>query len=159
MDLFVLRHGKAEPSSDEPEDMKRALTAEGRNEIRKVARWMRSKKFGFNIIATSPLIRAHETAEIVARSLGQKDDSKSGRNLRQVAIRIHCAIMQHSLVNMLPSSSSGTNLRCRCLSAGSFPDLILPLSISQKEDWQKSGIIRSINGRPVNFNGCSRPGR
>lgn len=73
MDLFVLRHGKAEPSSDEPEDMKRALTAEGRNEIRKVARWMRSKKFGFNIIATSPLIRAHETAEIVARSLGQKD--------------------------------------------------------------------------------------
>ena len=73
MDLFVLRHGKAEPSSYEPDDMKRALTTEGRNEIRKVAMWMRSKKFGFDVIATSPLTRAHETAEIVARSLGQKD--------------------------------------------------------------------------------------
>jgi phosphohistidine phosphatase len=34
---------------------------------------MRSKKFGFDVIATSPLTRSHETAEIVARSLGQKD--------------------------------------------------------------------------------------
>jgi phosphohistidine phosphatase len=34
---------------------------------------MRLKKIRFDIIATSPLIRAHETAEIVARTLGRKD--------------------------------------------------------------------------------------
>jgi phosphohistidine phosphatase len=34
---------------------------------------MRSKKLRFDVIATSPLTRANETAEIVARSLGQKD--------------------------------------------------------------------------------------
>jgi phosphohistidine phosphatase len=34
---------------------------------------MRTKKIRFDVIATSPLTRAHETAEIVARSLGQKD--------------------------------------------------------------------------------------
>jgi phosphohistidine phosphatase len=73
MDLFVLRHGKAGPSSDGPDDSKRALTGDGKNEIRKVGKWMRSKKFGFDVIATSPLSRSYETAEIVARLLGQKD--------------------------------------------------------------------------------------
>ena len=72
MDLFVLRHGKAGPSFDGSDDSKRALTGDGRNEIRKVASWMRQKKFGFEVIATSPLTRSLETAEIVARSLGQK---------------------------------------------------------------------------------------
>ncbi len=49
------------------------LTSEGRSEMRKVARWIRSKKIRFEVIATSPLTRAHETAEIVARALKQKD--------------------------------------------------------------------------------------
>jgi phosphohistidine phosphatase len=73
MDLFVLRHGKAGQSSDSPDDSTRALTREGRAEIRDVARWMRSKKFRFDVIASSPLTRAWETAEIVARLLGRND--------------------------------------------------------------------------------------
>jgi phosphohistidine phosphatase len=73
MDLFVLRHGKAGQSSDGSNDRKRALTADGKDEMRKVGKWMRSKKFGFTVIATSPLTRAYETADIVARSLDQKD--------------------------------------------------------------------------------------
>jgi phosphohistidine phosphatase len=72
MDLFVLRHGKAEPSSDGSDDSKRALTGDGKKEIRKVGKWMRRKKFRFDVIATSPLTRASETAEIIARVLGQK---------------------------------------------------------------------------------------
>jgi len=73
MDLFVLRHGKAGQSSGGPDDRKRALTADGKDEIRNVGKWMRRKKFGFEVIATSPLTRAYETADIVARSLGQKE--------------------------------------------------------------------------------------
>jgi phosphohistidine phosphatase len=73
MDLFVLRHGKAGPSLNGSDDSKRALTGDGKDEIRKVGKWMRRKKFKFDIIATSPLTRAYETAEIVARSLGQKN--------------------------------------------------------------------------------------
>jgi len=72
MNLFVLRHGKAEQSSDRA-DGKRALTGEGKDEMRKIGKWMQQKKFRFDVIATSPLIRAYETAEIVARSLGQKE--------------------------------------------------------------------------------------
>ena len=73
MDLFILRHGKAGPSSSEPDDRKRELTADGKDEIRRQAQWMRSRKFMFDVIATSPFTRAYETAEIIARILGQKD--------------------------------------------------------------------------------------
>jgi phosphohistidine phosphatase len=72
MDLFVLRHGKAEQSSEKA-DGKRVLTADGKDEMRKIGKWMQQKKFRFDVIATSPLTRAYETAEIVARSLGQKE--------------------------------------------------------------------------------------
>jgi phosphohistidine phosphatase len=73
MDLFILRHGKAAESSGGTDDAARALTGDGKDEIKKVARWMKSKKFRFDVIATSPLKRAFETAEIIARSLGQED--------------------------------------------------------------------------------------
>jgi phosphohistidine phosphatase len=73
MDLFILRHGKAGQPSVGSDDSARALTDEGRDEVRKVARWMRQKKFRFDLIATSPLTRALQTAEIVAGSLDCKD--------------------------------------------------------------------------------------
>jgi phosphohistidine phosphatase len=73
MDIFVLRHGKAGQSSDNPDDSKRTLTADGKDEIRKIGKWMRQKKLKFEVIATSPLTRAYETAEIIARSLDKKD--------------------------------------------------------------------------------------
>jgi len=72
MDLYILRHGKAGQSFNRPEDSDRKLTSEGRSDIRKVARWIRSKKIRFEVIATSPLTRAYETAEIVARTLKEK---------------------------------------------------------------------------------------
>jgi len=73
MDLFILRHGKAAESSGGTDDAARALTEDGKDGIQKVARWMKSKKYRFDVIATSPLKRAYETAEIIAKSLGQKD--------------------------------------------------------------------------------------
>jgi len=73
MDLYILRHGKAGQSSESSDDSKRALTSTGKKEIRDIARWMRKEKFTFDVIASSPLIRASETADIVARTLDQKD--------------------------------------------------------------------------------------
>jgi len=73
MDLFVLRHGKAGQSTGDPDDSTRPLTPGGREEIRDIARWMRRERFRFDIIASSPLIRASETAGIVARALDRKD--------------------------------------------------------------------------------------
>jgi phosphohistidine phosphatase len=73
MDLFVLRHGKAGHSSDDPDDSTRPLTPNGREEIREIARWMRRERFRFDVIASSPLTRASETAGIIARALDRKD--------------------------------------------------------------------------------------
>jgi len=73
MDLYILRHGKAGQSFNRPGDSERKLTADGRSEMRKVARWIRGKKIRFDVIATSPLARAKETAEIVARVLKEKE--------------------------------------------------------------------------------------
>jgi phosphohistidine phosphatase len=72
VDLFILRHGKAEQSGA-PGDAERRLTAKGRDEITEIAEWMASGEFVFDVIATSPLARARETAEIVAAALLQKD--------------------------------------------------------------------------------------
>lgn len=73
MDLVILRHGKAGPSAGGPGEAARALTAEGRDAIRKVGLWMQKREFQFDLIATSPLARACETAGIVAGLLGQED--------------------------------------------------------------------------------------
>jgi phosphohistidine phosphatase len=73
MDLFLLRHGKAGQSSHNSDDGARKLTKAGRSEIRKVARWMKKKNLRFNCIATSPLARAYQTAEIMAKLLDLKE--------------------------------------------------------------------------------------
>jgi len=73
MDLFILRHGKAGKSSAGTADAARRLTREGKDEVKKVARWMKGNKYSFDVIATSPLKRAYGTAKIVAVVLGQKD--------------------------------------------------------------------------------------
>jgi len=73
MDLFILRHGKAGKASAGPDDAARALTREGKDGITQVAQWMKAEQFLFETIATSPLKRARQTAEIVASVLGQDD--------------------------------------------------------------------------------------
>ena len=71
MDLYVLRHGKAEvfPSAG-GKDADRPLTRQGRNEIQQIASWMMKNRCRFTMIATSHLKRAEETAEIVAGVYG-----------------------------------------------------------------------------------------
>jgi phosphohistidine phosphatase SixA len=57
------------PSSGQ--DAERALTVSGSEEVEEVAACIRALKMEFDIIATSPLKRASETAEVVAKALKQ----------------------------------------------------------------------------------------
>ncbi len=69
MELFVLRHGEAgNRQKMMAADTKRALTAAGREEIGEVVRGMSRLKIDPDRILTSPLVRARETADIVAKS-------------------------------------------------------------------------------------------
>lgn len=70
MDLYILRHGKAEDAGNGITDAERKLTKKGRDEIAGVVEWMAAQDLVFDLIATSPLARASETAEIVAEGLG-----------------------------------------------------------------------------------------
>lgn len=70
MDLFILRHGKAGQNTGDPSsDRERVLTKEGRADLLTIAQWIASEDYRFDLIATSPLRRAYESAEIVARFL------------------------------------------------------------------------------------------
>jgi phosphohistidine phosphatase len=72
VDLYILRHGKAEPGGLGLEDAKRKLTGKGKEEIALIAQWMASRGIKFDVIATSPHKRAYETAGIIAASRGLK---------------------------------------------------------------------------------------
>ena len=68
---FLVRHGAAEDRHALGDDA-RALTAEGRTELRKLAREL-SSELELTAIATSPLVRAVQTAEILAEACGVRD--------------------------------------------------------------------------------------
>lgn len=66
MNLYILRHGEAEDQAETGGDGARRLTARGRERLRASAAGMRSSGLKFDGILTSPLVRAAETADIVA---------------------------------------------------------------------------------------------
>ena len=69
MDLYILRHGKAEELSQKVKsDSKRKLTEAGRTEMELIARSIRLMGIKFTLVASSPLIRARQTAGIVAKA-------------------------------------------------------------------------------------------
>jgi phosphohistidine phosphatase len=66
MQLFFMRHGLAERSRQGGDDFERPLTAEGRADIEKSARRLREIGLRPDYILTSPLVRARQTADILA---------------------------------------------------------------------------------------------
>ncbi len=71
MELYFLRHGLAgEPSQWNGDDDDRPLTEEGRARTAREGAGFARLKLVPDLILTSPLVRASQTAEIVARELG-----------------------------------------------------------------------------------------
>lgn len=74
MKILLLRHGIAvEPGTPGYErDSERPLTPEGRRKVRLIAKALARLRIIPDVIFTSPLVRAHQTAEIVATVLRLK---------------------------------------------------------------------------------------
>ena len=69
-ELYVIRHGLAEERGDAwPDDSKRPLTGDGMSRMRKSARGLARIGVTIDIVLTSPLVRARQTAELVAGGL------------------------------------------------------------------------------------------
>ena len=84
MELFIIRHAIAEPlgKPNEFSDDRRALTDEGRNRMREIVKGLTKLGVQIDLIITSPLVRAIETAEIVSTGLGlNKKDIRQTLNL------------------------------------------------------------------------------
>jgi phosphohistidine phosphatase len=70
--LYFLRHGLADwPDWRKPDDQ-RPLTEEGVKKMKASARTIAKLDLGLTLILSSPLVRARQTAEIVADRLGLK---------------------------------------------------------------------------------------
>jgi phosphohistidine phosphatase len=78
MNLYLLRHGIAvDPSApDFANDAERPLTPKGRRRLRQIAEAMGALKISFDLILSSPYVRARQTAEIVTKALKRKKKLK-----------------------------------------------------------------------------------
>jgi phosphohistidine phosphatase len=129
LQVFVLRHGEAGARVDEPEkDDARPLTQDGRREVELVAGSLPRVGVGFDLIATSPLPRALQTAEIVARrfkmlnKLEQWDELKPSSEAQNLYRRLsrqkqgsRLLIVGHEpqlsgMIGQIIAGSSGVNL-------------------------------------------------
>ena len=70
MEIYLLRHAIAEDAAPGQADDTRALTAEGREKLRRVLKRARQADVSPSLILSSPYRRALETAEIAAEALG-----------------------------------------------------------------------------------------
>lgn len=96
MKLYILRHGDAvEPGDARFEENERPLTAKGIQRTELLASALRQMEIAFDVILSSPLMRARETAEIVARRLRLErrlqwtDDLAPGGSLERLVRQIN----------------------------------------------------------------------
>jgi phosphohistidine phosphatase len=83
MNLFIIRHAIAvdEGASEYEDDSQRPLTDKGRKKMRQIAKGLRTLGVGFDLILSSPYVRAKETAEILADVLKMKKNIEFSENL------------------------------------------------------------------------------
>ena len=73
-ELLLMRHGQAEDYADGG-DAARPLTSRGRDDVARVGRALRRLSLMPNLSVSSPLLRARQTAEIVAQAAGATLDA------------------------------------------------------------------------------------
>jgi phosphohistidine phosphatase len=67
--LWLLRHGEAEPHDARPDDERR-LTERGEDQSRDAGRALSALGVAFALVFTSPKVRAHDTARLACAELG-----------------------------------------------------------------------------------------
>lgn len=65
IELYIIRHGLAGERGTYENDDERPLTEEGRDRTRKVAKRLHALELQFDLVLTSPLVRAKQTADIL----------------------------------------------------------------------------------------------
>ena len=92
MELFIVRHGLAGDHDPLrwPNDADRPLTAEGQARFAATVKLLAERDFSPTIIATSPLVRCRQTADIISKGLPHKpavielDELAPGSDLTEI---------------------------------------------------------------------------
>ena len=150
MQIYLLRHAIAEPRDPThyPADSDRPLTREGTRKMEAAARGLRAADARFDVVLTSPLVRARQTARIVVTALRPRPPLRALRPLSPGggAGGVFAALAS------LPADAS-------ILLVGHEPDLsrlagamILDPRAELPLDFKKGGLCR------IDFAGVARPG-
>lgn len=144
MDLYIVRHGKAGKRVADPSaDSERTLTKGGKKEVRAVAKWLSATAPRPDWVATSPLPRARETAEIVAEKWGIADGVEEWEELSPG----HDPSAVLARVSRMPAGSTGAIV-------GHEPQLSGLLSLIVSGNWTlrvvlgKGGVARVAGIEP-----------
>jgi phosphohistidine phosphatase len=70
MQLLIIRHGTAEETAPNGDDAQRSLTEAGKREVKDAVKGLKTLVENIDTIGASPLLRARQTAEIVAKGYG-----------------------------------------------------------------------------------------
>ena len=83
MNLYIIRHAIAidEGTPEYDNDSERPLSDKGKKKMRQIARGLRALGVDFDLILSSPYLRAKETAEILAEVSRTKADVAFSENL------------------------------------------------------------------------------
>ena len=83
MNLYIIRHAIAveEGTLEYEEDSQRPLTDKGKKKMRQIAKGLRGLGVGFDLILSSPYVRAKETAEVLADVFKMKKSIEFSENL------------------------------------------------------------------------------
>lgn len=86
MNLYLIRHSEAEKVSPQKKDFDRELTPGGIELLKSAIAYWKRIIHGFDLIVTSPLIRAVQTSEIIANGFNYSKEVIKDNNLGTGAI-------------------------------------------------------------------------
>lgn len=81
MEIYFLRHAEAQEKKEGMNDEERPLTSFGASTISNVAKSLTRNIDSFDLILTSPLLRARQTADIMGNIFHNKERIKESQNL------------------------------------------------------------------------------
>jgi phosphohistidine phosphatase len=84
MDLYLIRHADALPLTEPglPQDFERPLSEKGNSQVKWLAGWLQQEAIHLEVVFTSPLVRAQQTAEGL---LGEASPAPSLRVCEELA--------------------------------------------------------------------------
>jgi phosphohistidine phosphatase len=148
MDLLFMRHAEAERRDLYPDDHQRPLTAKGQHEQRLVVRALLPLLQPLDYLLSSPLLRARQTADIVAEAL-----RFAGQVEQTPVLGGACAV--GSVLDLL----QGYPRQARILCVGHEPDMSRLCAIFLDGEGRSAMAFQAGAVLGLTFTGHPMPGR